>query len=129
MSGDFSHAVADSLLVLLLTAMLAGCEQGKATSADNFSGDPKQGADLVRNYGCGGCHTIPGIAGADGNVGPPLNRVGTRTYIAGFLHNSPDNMAFWIENPQKVLPGNAMPQMGIPAADARHIAAFLSTLK
>jgi cytochrome c2 len=129
MSGDFSHAVADSLLVLLLTAMLAGCEQGKATATDNFSGDPKHGADLVRNYGCGGCHTIPGIAGADGNVGPPLNRVGTRTYIAGFLHNSPDNMAFWIENPQKVLPGNAMPQMGIPAADARDIAAFLSTLK
>ncbi|MCK1387626.1 c-type cytochrome [Bradyrhizobium sp. 21] len=129
MSGDFSHAVVNSLLVVSLAAMLTGCQQGNATGTDNLSGDAKQGADLVRNYGCGGCHTIPGIAGADGNVGPPLNRVGTRTYIAGFLHNSPDNMAFWIENPQKVLPGSAMPQMGISAAEARDIAAFLSTLK
>jgi hypothetical protein len=31
----------------------------------------------------------------------PLSGVGTPTYIAGFIHNSPDDMAFWIEGPQK----------------------------
>ena len=72
---------------------------------------------------------IPGIAGADANAGPPLHRVGTRTYIAGYIQNSPDNMAAWIEDPQKALPGNAMPRMGIPQKDARDIAAFLYTLK
>ncbi len=129
MGRNFASAIAELLSVLLMAVALAGCEQGKAAGPDNFNGDPKHGADLVRNYGCGGCHDIPGIANADGNVGPPLHRVGTRTFIAGFLQNSPDNMAFWIQNPQKVLPGNAMPQMGIPPADARDIAAFLYTLK
>jgi cytochrome c len=129
MGRKFVSALSHSLSVLLLAATLGGCGQSNAAGPDNFDGDPKRGADLVRNYGCGGCHEIPGVANADGNVGPPLHRVGTRTYIAGFLQNSPDNMAFWIVNPQKVLPGNAMPQMGIPEGDARDIAAFLYTLK
>jgi len=129
MGRKLASAAADSLLIVLLAAALAGCGQGKAAGPVNFNGDPKRGADLVRSYGCGGCHDIPGIANADGNVGPPLHRIGTRTYIAGFLQNSPDNMAFWIQDPQKVLPGNAMPQMGIPPDQARDIAAFLYTLK
>jgi cytochrome c len=120
---------ASLLAALLLGTTLAGCEPGKAAGPDNFNGDPTRGADLVRNYGCGGCHDIPGVPNADGNVGPPLQRIGTRTYIAGLLHNSPDNMAFWIEDPQRVLPGNAMPSMGIPPKEARDMAAFLYTLK
>jgi cytochrome c len=124
--------LAGAVLVLtfsLLSAALAGCDGGKGAVPDNVSGDPRHGADLVRIDGCGGCHDIPGIANADGNVGPPLHHIGTRSYIAGFLRNSPDNMAFWIQYPQTVLPGNAMPQMGISQSDARDIAAFLSTLK
>jgi cytochrome c1 len=61
--------------------------------------------------------------------GPPLLHVGTRTYLAGFISNSPENMALWIENPQKALPGNAMPRMGLAPQEARDIAAFLYTLK
>ncbi|MBV8920151.1 c-type cytochrome [Bradyrhizobium sp.] len=129
MGRAFGSTVAEAVLVVLLAAALSGCGQGKAAGPANFNGDPKRGADLVRSYGCGGCHDIPGIANADGNVGPPLHRIGARTYIAGFLQNSPDNMAFWIQDPQKVLPGNAMPQMGIPPDQARDIAAFLYTLK
>jgi cytochrome c len=129
MGRKFASAIAEPLLVLLLSAMLGGCEQGKASSPQNSNGDPKHGKDLVRDYGCGGCHDIPGVANADGNVGPPLQRVGSRTYIAGFLQNTPDNMAFWIRDPQKVLPGNAMPSMGISPSEARDIAAFLDTLR
>jgi cytochrome c2 len=118
-----------ALLLWLLPVAFVGCSQSMAAGPNNFDGDPRQGADLVSHYGCGGCHDIPGIPNANGNVGPPLHRVGTRVYIAGFLQNSPDNMAFWIQNPQKVLPGNAMPQMGISPSEARDIAAFLYTLK
>ncbi|MCP3395428.1 c-type cytochrome [Bradyrhizobium sp. CCGB12] len=117
------------LIVPLLGVTAAACEPGKAAGPDNFTGDARRGADLVKQYQCGSCHDIPGIAGADGNVGPPLHRIGTRTYIAGYIHNSPDNMAAWIEDPQRALPGNAMPKMGIPQKDARDIAAFLYTLK
>ncbi|MCK1360958.1 c-type cytochrome [Bradyrhizobium sp. 199] len=114
------------ITVALLAVASATCE---AAGPDNFEGDARRGKDLVKQYQCGVCHDIPGISGADGNVGPPLHRIGTRTYIAGYIWNSPDNMADWIEDPQKALPGNAMPRMGIPQKDARDIAAFLYTLK
>jgi cytochrome c len=128
--GDKSIGPLVPILIAFLTATsLAACEQGKAKGPENFGGDVHRGADLVLHYRCGGCHDIPGIAGADGNVGPPLRRIGTRTYIAGYIRNSPDNMAYWIEDPQRMLPGNAMPRMGIPPNDARDITAFLYTLK
>lgn len=123
------HPTTRLLIVALLAVTAAACEPGKATGPDNFTGDARRGSDLVKQYQCGTCHDIPGIAGADGNVGPPLHRIGTRTYIAGYIWNSPDNMADWIEDPQRALPGNAMPKMGIPQKDARDIAAFLYTLK
>lgn len=34
------------------------------------SGDANSGHELISDYGCGSCHSIPGIAGANGNVGP-----------------------------------------------------------
>lgn len=117
------------LLISVLGLAVIGAGEASAAGPDNFSGDARRGADLVKTYRCGGCHDIPGVAGANGNVGPPLHRIGTRTYIAGYIQNSPDNMAAWIEDPQKALPGNAMPKMGIPQKDARDIAAFLYTLK
>lgn len=116
-------------IAALLAMAAAACEEAKAAGPESFSGDARRGSDLVKQYQCGTCHDIPGVAGADGNVGPPLHRIGTRTYIAGYIQNSPDNMADWIEDPQRALPGNAMPRMGIPQKDARDIAAFLYTLK
>ena len=129
MGGKLAGPFTQFLVLACLGAALAACDRGKAAGPENFAGDPKRGADLVRHYGCGGCHDIPGIANANGNVGPPLHRIGTRIYIAGFLRNSPENMAFWIQDPQRALPGNAMPRMNISQNDARDIAAFLYTLK
>jgi cytochrome c len=109
--------------------LLAGCDGKSETGLVNFSGDSHRGAALVKHYQCGSCHLIPEIDEATGNVGPPLLHVGTRTYIAGFIHNSPENMALWIQDPQKALPGNAMPRMGVTPRDSRDITAFLYGLK
>lgn len=46
-------------------------------------------------------------------------------YIAGMLHNNPDNLIKWLRNPQSVTPGNAMPDMHVTEQDARDIAAYL----
>jgi cytochrome c2 len=92
-------------------------------------GDAARGAALIRDYGCGSCHQIPGIADADGLVGPPLSNIGTRVYLAGMLLNTPDNLMFWLRHPQQVVPGNVMPDMGVTAPDARDIAAYLYTLR
>jgi cytochrome c len=116
-------------LLLTTAVIVASCSQEKNNAIPNFGGDARRGATLVNQYGCGQCHDIPQITNANGNVGPPLHRIGTRAYIAGVLNNSPDNLALWIENPQAVVPGNAMPNMGISHEDSRDITAFLYTLK
>ena len=94
-----------------------------------IGGEAQRGPERMVAYGCVACHTVPGIAGANGNVGPPLTRFGSRTYIAGMLRNSPSNLMRWIRDPQGVVPGNAMPNMGVTDAEARDIAAYLYTLQ
>jgi cytochrome c2 len=88
-------------------------------------GDPDQAPELVRRYGCGGCHTIPGIPGADGQVGPPLSDLIHRVYVGGVAINSPDKLAHWIVSPQQFSPHSAMPATGISEAEARDVAAYL----
>jgi cytochrome c2 len=91
--------------------------------------DPTRGAQLIAALGCGSCHSIPGIDGARGLVGPPLDNIADRTIVAGVLPNTPDNMVTWLETPQRVVPGNAMPDMELNEHDARDIAAYLYTLR
>jgi cytochrome c1 len=69
------------------------------------------------------------VAGADGLVGPPLAGIASRAYIAGVLPNAPDNMLRWIRDPKSVDPLTAMPNTGVTPSDARHIAAYLYTLR
>ncbi len=108
-------------LAILLGA-LEGCGGHAAPDA---GGDAQRGADAVRQYGCGACHRIPGIAGADGNVGPPLERIARRVYLAGVLANTPENMIRWIQTPQQIAPLTAMPDMQVTSGDARDIATYL----
>ena len=71
---------------------------------------------------------IPGIDNARGLVGPPLDHMGRRIFIAGLLRNTPDNLVSWLRDPQAVVPGNAMPDMGLSDEQARDITAYLYTL-
>lgn len=115
---------------LLAAAALAQAQSERARPAWSVpGGDAKRGHRLVAELGCGGCHTIPGVRNARGNVGPPLIAFGDRRYVAGMLENRPDNLIHWLEHPQSVVPGNAMPEMGISEAQARDIAAYLYTLR
>lgn len=139
-----------ALVIPLLVVALAGCGGSSTGSAANaaasgaggamsyLSGaqpfqtipgaDAQHGAQLIGHYGCGGCHTIPGIGDANGLVGPPLTKWSQRMFIAGLLQNTPDNLIRWIRYPQSVVPGVDMPNMGVTQADARDIAAYLYTL-
>lgn len=92
-------------------------------------GDPSQGPALIRSYGCAQCHTIPGVDGANGLVGPPLAGIANRVYIGGVLTNTPDHMVRWIMNPKAVDAKTAMPYLGVTEDQARHIAAYLYTLR
>jgi cytochrome c len=109
----------------------ASCGGGEAerAAAQMTGGDPARGRAKIGQYGCHTCHTIPGVEGADSLVGPPLDRIASRTYIAGVLTNSPDNMVRWLRDPQGVDRLTAMPNLGVDEQDARDIASYLYTLK
>ena len=92
-------------------------------------GDPSRGPVLMIRYGCAGCHTIPGVPGASGMVGPPLRDVARRVYLGGVVTNTPANMVQWIVNPREAGPKTAMPVTGIAPAEARHVAAYLYSLR
>ena len=119
------------LAVLLLVALaLAGCEEPEIPQSHRvIDGDPNAGAHLIGDYGCPACHTIPGITRADGIVGPTLEGFGQRVYIAGVYPNTPDNLVRWIMEPPEMVPATAMPDMNVPEDQARHIAAYLYTLR
>jgi cytochrome c len=112
-------------------AALAACSQleTERAAAAMTGGDPERGRAAIARYGCATCHTIPGVRGADALVGPPLTQVASRSYIAGVLPNTPQNMVRWIENPPQVDRLTAMPNLGVSDADARDIAGYLYTLK
>jgi cytochrome c2 len=90
-------------------------------------GSAERGQRSFIAYGCSGCHSIRGMREARGLVGPPLDGIGGRAIIAGRLENKPSNLIDWIERPQAIAPGTAMPDLGVSHGDARDIAAFLYT--
>ena len=92
-------------------------------------GDPNRGPEIALQYGCAGCHTIPGVRGPGGKVGPPLADIGARLYLGGRLTNTPNNLIEWIENPRAVDPQTAMPSTGISKREARDMAAFLLSVR
>jgi cytochrome c1 len=91
-------------------------------------GDAQRGRDALADYGCGACHTIPGVRGADALVGPPLNHFGERAFVAGRLANTPDNLVRWIMDPTGVDPATAMPDLEVTEEDAQDMVAYLESL-
>lgn len=91
--------------------------------------DATRGPAKLREHGCVACHTVPGVPGADGRVGPRLDRVKDQAYIAGVLANSPQNLVAWIRRPKDIDPLTAMPNLGVGEEDARDIAAYLYALR
>jgi len=118
-------------LSVISISIIGGCARRET---DEFAhsvtaGNPANGRGLLYSYSCGACHVIPGVGEADGTIGPPLRGFGTRSYIAGVLQNTPENLFRWIAQPQEVQPGNAMPDLGVTQEQARDMAAYLYTLR
>lgn len=92
-------------------------------------GEPIRGQAAIQRYGCRGCHTIPGVPGANALVGPPLNKFALRAFIAGRIPNTAPNLMHWIQHPHEIDEHTAMPEMGVTEQDSRDIAAYLYTLR
>ena len=134
-----THPAKILALGLMLAIVVAGAiaagyrwkadREQRAAAIALTAGDPDRAPAILARYGCRGCHTIPGVPGADGLVGPPLGDLARHVYVAGVLENTPDNLVTWIENPRGVNPRTAMPVTGITREEARHVAAYLYSLR
>ncbi|SAK99896.1 monoheme cytochrome c [Caballeronia pedi] len=112
-------------VALSLLVVLGACKPKPPSSDVITGGNPQRGLDAIQRYGCGACHRIDGVPGAYGKVGPTLQDIGERAYVAGKLPNTPENLQMWIRFPQRISPESAMPDLGVSEIDARDIAAYL----
>jgi cytochrome c len=117
-------------LPVVLAVVLTACgTRPTPTGPAVDRGDANAGQVALAEYGCNSCHHIPGIRNADSLVAPPLNSWSQRNFIAGLLPNTQTDLERWIQNPQDVQPGNAMPNLGVTEIDARDMAAYLLSLR
>jgi cytochrome c len=117
--------VVQALRGLIVLLLLAGCDARLPEHDPLTGGNAKRGKALIAQYGCGSCHTVKGVPGANATVAPSLEDVAKRVYLAGRLENRPENIEKWIVDPRSVDPKTAMPRVGVDAAGARDIAAYL----
>jgi len=92
-------------------------------------GDAARGGLLLQSYGCTACHEIPGVPNARGTIGPSLDRLGRRVYLAGVVPNSPQALALWIRAPEAIKPNTGMPNVNATQRDATDMAAYLYRLR
>jgi putative membrane protein len=117
-------------LSALLSVGATGCESRDTRHAEEITaGHADRGKAAIERYGCGSCHRIPGVSGAESVVGPSLEGIANRVYIAGHMVNGPDAMIAWIRDPRHFRTPTAMPDLGVTEQEGRDIAAYLYTLK
>lgn len=115
-------------VVCVAAAACAG-RDAERRARELTGGDPAVGRSAITKYGCDGCHRIPGVWTADGTVGPPLDQLSRRMYLAGRVTNTPQNLVRFIREPRSVDEQTAMPNTGVTERDGRDIAAYLYTLR
>lgn len=107
-----------------LAVLLAGCGERKPPVAAGAP-DAGRGRIALSQYGCQSCHMIPGVTGPRVHVGPPLEGIGARTFIAGSIPNTRANLERWIMDPRQLDHRTAMPDLDVTARDAADMAAYL----
>jgi cytochrome c oxidase subunit 2 len=78
---------------------------------------------------CANCHAIAGTS-AVANAAPDLTHFAGRTDLgAGVMANTPQNLARWLSNPQRVKPGCQMPNFNLGNEQLDQLIAYLETLR
>lgn len=121
---------AAALCVLLAVAVVTVLQvnrmhEDREVAVALTGGDPTKAADLATRFGCAGCHIIPGLPGAHGQVGAQLADLRKRVFLAGVVRNTADNLVQWIVDPPSLSPRTAMPVTGISRREAADVAAYL----
>lgn len=117
------------VLFFVLLSLACGTDDVEPFRQQVVGGDGERGRRMITEYGCGACHSISGVPGAAGLVGPPLDDIAERTHLAGRIPNTPENILLWIQDPKSVDRRTLMPDVNVSEQDARDIAAYLYSLR
>ena len=115
-------------LLLVMTACVAPDDR-RAEARRLTGGDPDQGRRLIDRYGCAACHAIDGVPSARGLVGPNLNGMRERPFVAGELTHDVESIVSFIRDPKRVDSATVMPDLGLDETEARHVVSYLYTTK
>lgn len=113
-------------------AWLANQKKAAATPSGELAA---AGEQLFIQRGCGGCHTIKGLDGANGRFGPNLTHLASREVFAGAIFDLNDkNLRKWLRDPPGMKPmkpdnGMGMPNLNLSEDDITKLIAYLETLK
>ncbi|CAN7559500.1 cytochrome c [Acidovorax sp. LjRoot129] len=114
---------------VLVQVLLAGAVHAQAPAQVPDKAQVARGKALIAQYQCGSCHAIPGIPAARGETAQTLRAWSRRSYIAGRLPNNADVLTRWITDPPALVPGTAMPRMGVSPDEGQAMAAYLFSLR
>jgi mono/diheme cytochrome c family protein len=91
----------------------------------SINGDASNGAKLVREIGCVGCHLMEGEpepkVGSRRRFGPALIKLGSKV--------KPEWLYHWLKEPRHYAPQTRMPNMKLTDQEAMDISAYLLTLR
>lgn len=88
-----------------------------------------EGEKLFLEGACAGCHAIKGTD-AQGNLGPNLTHMASRTKFAGAIFDTnASNLAMWLKDPPGVKPGSKMPNLQLRDEEIEALVAYLQSLK
>lgn len=109
--------------------VMAGCSEELVIDSNVEGGDAERGRGALMKYQCGVCHSIPGVPGAVGRVGQPLDAFARNAYVAGKFPNTPEVLMKWIADAPAMAPATGMPAIAMSEQEARDMAAYLYTLE
>ncbi len=119
---DFKVEVMDQAAFDSWSKGMKGVQAAEPVAATAASA--AQGQEIF-NKSCLGCHAV---AGKGGKMGPNLTNFADRERVAGILAHTPENVAEWLKDPQKVKPGNNMPNLNLDDAQTKALVDYLQTL-
>jgi cytochrome c oxidase subunit 2 len=124
------HAHMELLVVAEPRARFEQWLHGENTTARPATGAQAQrGQQLFLTEGCADCHQIRGTP-ARAQVGPDLTHLATRTTLAGAtIPNDHAHLTEWLRDPQRVKPGNKMPELRLSSQDLAALVSYLEELK
>ena len=123
-----SHANMGMRVLVQPAAEFDAWVAGQKATPPEPTGAAADGQAIFAKSACVGCHTIAGVSA--GVLAPNLTHFGGRsTLAAGMWPNTPDNVAAWVRDPQRLKPGVKMPDLGLTEEQAKAVAAYLTGLK